>query len=118
MQSSTMRSVILESRRRSRFRITPTRKLCAGFAAYRIENANLFFAFPSLTHGKNVLRPAGSTDNISPLVEQPFEVMEENAADQAVARGLLNRAQEPVKKVHDCKQGGEDERQKQNSHRR
>ncbi len=30
---------------RSRLRITPIRKSCAGFAAYRIENANLFFAF-------------------------------------------------------------------------
>jgi hypothetical protein len=93
------------------------KKLCIAGAAYRIENANLFFTPSRPMHGKNVLRRTAGAGNRSRLVIQAIGIMEEIAAGHAVARCLLNRPQEPVGKFHDCKQGGKDERQKQNSHR-
>jgi hypothetical protein len=85
------------------------RKLCIADAAYQIEKANLFFTSLRSLHGKNVLRRSAGVGNLSRLVIQAIGMMEKISPGQAVARCLLNRSQEPVRKFHDCKQGGEDE---------
>jgi hypothetical protein len=70
------------------------KKLCAAGAAYRVENANLFFTSLRPMHGKNVLQRTAGAGNPSRLVIQAIEMMDKIAADHAVARCLLNRSQE------------------------
>jgi hypothetical protein len=118
MQTSMVRADVFEIVTSVASANVAMKKLCIAGAAYRIENAKLFFTSSRPMHGKNVLRRTASTDTPSHLVAQAIEMMEKIATGQAVAWCLLNRSQEPVGKFHDCKQGGEDERQKQNSHRR
>lgn len=75
------------------------KKLCIAGAAYRVENANLFFTSSRPMHGKNVLRRTAGTDNPSHLVAQAIEMMERIATGQAVAWGLLNRSSRTSRQV-------------------
>jgi hypothetical protein len=80
------------------------KKLCVADAAYRIENANLFFKSSRSMHGKNVLRRTAGVGNPSRLVAQAIGMMEKIVAGQAVARCLHNRAPEPVETTRTSRQ--------------
>jgi len=87
------------NRNADRKRNVAMKKLCIAGAAYRIENANLFFTSSRPMHGKNVLQRTAGAGNPSRLIIQAIGMMEKIAAAQDVARCLLNRSSRTSRKV-------------------